>query len=184
MSDENQCHQSETLANLKKELGKYKDLLDSYEKDNNKYLKTIEQLKQELKDHKSAVESRVERISDVLVTNISHLRAIIDNISILSDRIAACENFKLNHTHEYTQVLTKLNNVEATTNKTVSNVDTLKTSVSKEISTMKKVHDSHSKFHWKLGVVATVGAIVFGYVVRMGSVQDLLTALFEWLGKP
>ncbi len=176
-----ECSQQPVLSDLRNELDKYKKLLEQFSKEQQKHIEAVNQLKKDLGDHRAAVELRVERISDVLVTNISHLRALLDNLSALSDRIGYCEHFTMRHGYEYNAAMDKLKTNETKVNKVESNVDKLKESVAKEVSTLKKNDDVQNKYHWKLGVIVTVGGGALALLVRVGSVQELLTALFEWL---
>jgi len=182
------------IEGLRNELNSYKQLLDAVSEEYKKYSTELSDLKVALKDHQAAVESRVERISDVLVTNISHLRAIVDNISVLNDRIAECETFALNHSHEYLSALNHVDNIkkdmEASgkqlkekVDQVANDVNVLKKNVAKEVNALKEHDDVQSKYHWKLGVIVTVVGMALAIVLRVGSVQELITALFEWLSR-
>lgn len=182
------------IEGLRNELNSYKQLLDAVSEEYKKYSTELSDLKVALKDHQAAVESRVERISDVLVTNIAHLRAIVDNISILNDRIAECESFALNHNHEYLSALNHVDNIKKEidtsekqlkdqVNQVSGEVNTLKKNVAKELNALKEHDDVQSKYHWKLGVIVTVVGMALALVLRVGSVQELITSLFDWLSR-
>lgn len=192
MDEPDKNNQSATLEELKKQLSEYQKLLEDAVNEYNAHLAEITELRRELHDHKAAVESRIERISDVLVTNISHLRAIVDNIAILSERIGDCEQFITNHGHEYTKVLDRLTDVEddletgkqsvhARVDKMETHFDTMKKDTAKEIGALKEHDETQSKYHWKLGVIVTVACMALAIVLRVGTVQELLIALFDWL---
>ena len=62
-----------------------------------------------------------------------------------------------------------------------SHFDTMKKDTAKEIGALKEHDETQSKYHWKLGVIVTVACMALAIVLRVGTVQELIVALFDWL---
>lgn len=126
---------------------------------------------------------KVEKLSDLLNTNLIHIRAIVDNLSVLSERISYVERFKCIHQRDYEDAVAKLKSAEDGISSAIIHIDEIKNNITKELTVLKKVNEKHSKFHWKVGVIIAVGVTLFGIIANTDSFKEFLSYLLKFFVK-